>query len=152
MFHYRFRYVIEIPCEISPPHPINIKGHGRLKDNPIESIKNTSFILLPYSLYPTFPTSTCCSSLVSMAFEDALAGLPSLGQPYTRSPRRGPSRASVLGSSPFCTATGLTGPSDRSDRSTQEVLQGAPPRVARPSAIVCWPVKGVNSEERNKIG
>ena len=68
-----------------------------------------------------------------MAFEDALAGLPSLGQPYTRLPRRGPSRA-----------TGLTGPSDRSDRSTQEVLQGAPPRVARPSAIVCWPVKGVN--------
>jgi len=25
------------------------------------------------------------------------------------------------------------------------VLQGAPPRVARPSAIVCWPVKGVNN-------
>ena len=30
-----------------------------------------------------------------MAFEDALPVLPSLGQPYARLPRRGPSRASV---------------------------------------------------------
>ena len=68
-----------------------------------------------------------------MAFEDALTGLPSLRQPYVRLPRWGPSRA-----------TGLTGLSDRSDHSTQEVLQGAPPRAARPSAIVCWPVKDAN--------
>ena len=74
-----------------------------------------------------------------MAFEDALAGLPSLGQPYTRLPRRGPSRTSVRR-----IVAVLHG--DRSDRrSMQEVLQGAPPRIARPSAIVCWPVKGVNS-------
>ena len=72
-----------------------------------------------------------------MAFEDALAGLPSLGQPYTRLPRRGPSRASVSR-----IVAVLHG--DRSDRSTQEVLQGAP-RAARPSVIVCWPVKGVNT-------
>ena len=80
-----------------------------------------------------------------MAFEDALAGLPILGQTYARLPRRGPSRASVRRIVAFYTATGLTGPSDRSDLSTQEVLQGASPRVARPSAIVCWPVKGVNT-------
>ena len=30
-----------------------------------------------------------------MVFEDAVAGLSSLGQPYVRLPRRGPSRASV---------------------------------------------------------
>ena len=51
------------------------------------------FTFLPR--YPTFSTSTCSSSLVSMAFEDALAGLPSLGQSYVRLPRRGPSRVSV---------------------------------------------------------
>ena len=73
-----------------------------------------------------------------MSFEDALAGLPSLGQPYVRLPRRGPSRASVRR-----IVAVLYG--DRSDRSTQEVLQGTPPRAARPSAIMCWPVKDVNT-------
>ena len=34
-FFYRFRSVNMIFCGISPPHPINIKGHGRL-GNPIE--------------------------------------------------------------------------------------------------------------------
>ena len=80
-----------------------------------------------------------------MAFEDALAGLPSLGQPYTRLPRRGPSRASVR-------RIVAVVHGDRSDRSTQEVLQGAPPRVVRPSAIVCWPVKGVNTNWRLRWG
>ena len=80
-----------------------------------------------------------------MAFEDALAGLPSLGQPYMGLPRRGPSRASVR-----MIVAVLHG--DRSDRSTQEVLQGASPRVARPSAIVCWPVKGVNTNWRLRWG
>ena len=64
-----------------------------------------------------------------MAFEDALTGLPSLGQLYARLPRRGPSWVSVR----WIVAV-LHG--DRSDRSTQEVLQGAPPRAARPSTIV----------------
>ena len=73
-----------------------------------------------------------------MAFEDALAVMLSLGQPYACLPRRGPSRASVRWIVAVLHA-------DRSDRSTQEVLQGAPPRVARRSAIVCWPVKGVNN-------
>jgi len=34
---------------------------------------------------------------------------------------------------------------DRSDRFTQEVLQGVPSHAARPSAIVCWPVKKRNT-------
>ena len=65
-----------------------------------------------------------------MAFEDALAGLPSLGQPYARLPQRDPSRVSVRR-----IVAVLHG--DRSDRSTQEALQGAPPRVARSSVFVC---------------
>ena len=134
----RFRSVNRISCGVSLPHPINIKGHGRLKNNPIKSIKHKHFYLFTFS----FSISICCSSLISKAFEDALAGLPSLGQPYTRLPRRIPPGRAFVGLSPFCTATGLTGPSDRS---TQEVLQRAPPRVARPSAILCWPAKGVNS-------
>ena len=76
-----------------------------------------------------------------MAFEDTLAALPSLGQPYARLPRRGPSRVSVRR-----IVAVLHG--DRSDRSTQEVLQGAPPRAERPSGIVCWLVKGVNTNWR----
>ena len=63
--------------------------------NPIEPIKYILLSSLPFLFTLTFPTSTCCSSLVSMAFEDALAGLPSLGQPYARLPRRGPSQVSV---------------------------------------------------------
>ena len=79
-----------------------------------------------------------------MAFEDTLAGLPILGQPYARLPRRGPSRVSVRR-----IVIVLHGDrSDRSDRSMQEVLQGAPPRAARPSAIVCWLVKGVNTGQQ----
>ena len=65
-----------------------------------------------------------------MVFEDALAGLPSLGQPYARLPRRGPSRASVRR-----IIVVLHG--DLSNRSTQEALQVAPPRAARPSMFVC---------------
>jgi len=41
---------------------------------------------------------------------------------------------------------------DRSDRFTQEVLQGVPPHAARPSAIVCWPVKSVNTNWRLRWG
>ena len=124
----------------SPPY--KYKGSRPIEGTTQSNLSKTH--LLSFYLYPIFPTSTCCSSLVSMAFEDALAGLPSLGQTYARLPRRVPPGRAFVGSSPLCTATGLTGPSDQSDRSTQEVLQGAPPRVARPSAIVCWPVKGVN--------
>ena len=92
----RFRSVNRISCGVSLPHPINIKGHGRLRIEPNRTNQiHLSFIVFIFSLYPTFPTSTCCSSLVSMVFEDALAGLPSLGQPYTRLPRQRPSRASV---------------------------------------------------------
>ena len=41
---------------------------------------------------------------------------------------------------------------DRSDRFTQEMLQGAPPRAARSSAFVCWPVKGVYTNWRLRWG
>ena len=93
---YRFRSVNRISCGVSLLNPINIKGHGRLKRQPNRTNQiHLSFIVFTFPLYPTFPTSTWCSSLVSMAFEDTLAGLPSLGQPYARLPRRGPSRASV---------------------------------------------------------
>jgi len=139
----RFRSVNMISCGVSLPHPINIKVHGRLRIQPNRTNQiHLSLSFLPFFL-PTFPTSTCCFSLVSMAFEDALAGLPSLGQPYARLPRRGPSRVSVRR-----IVTVLHGDrSDRSDHSTQEVLQGAPPRAARPCAIVCWPIKGVNTNQ-----
>ena len=120
----------------SPPY--KYKGSRPIEGTTQSNLSKTH--LLSFYLYPTFPTSTCCSSLVSKVFEDAQAGLPSLGQPYMRLPRRGPSRASVRRIVAI-----LHG--DRSDRSTQEVLQGAPPRVARPSAIMCWPVKGVDNKK-----
>ena len=140
---------LSTPKGYRPPHLINMKGYGRLR---VSNRSNTNlFIFFTFS----FPISICCSSLVSMAFEDALTGWRAYGNP-TRACHDGipPGRAFV-GSSPFCTAIGLTGPSDRSDRSTQEVLQGDPPRTARPSAIVCWPVKGINrsdSSGRQNIG
>ena len=80
-----------------------------------------------------------------MAFEDILTGLPSLEQPYARLPRRGPSRVSVRR-----IAVVLHG--DRSDHSTQEVQQGASPRATQPSVIVCWPVKGINTNWRLRWG
>ena len=115
----RFRSVNRISFRYKSSPPYKYKGSRPIEGTTQSNLSKT-YLLFLY-LYPTFPTSTCYSSLVSMAFEDALAGLPSLGQPYTRS---------LVGSSPFCTATGLTGPSDRSDRSMQEVLQGAPLRSA----------------------
>ena len=122
------------PYKYKGPRPIRVSNRS-----------NTNlFIFCTFS----FPISICCSSLVSMAFEDALAGLPSLGQPYAHLPRWGPSRASVRRN-----VVVLHGDwSDRSDCSTQEALQGAPPRAARPSAIVCWPVKGVNTNWRLRWG
>ena len=74
----RFISVNRISCGISPPHPINIKGHGRL-GNPIDQNTKQIYYFITFTFlprYPTFPTSICCSSLVFMAFEEA--GLPSL--------------------------------------------------------------------------
>jgi len=87
-----------------------------------------------------------------MAFEDALAGLPSLEQPKVRLPWQGPSRASVrwifVG---LHDKTGLTGLLNRSDRPTKpvwpdlaEALQGASLRATYSSVIMCWPRIGVN--------
>ena len=134
----RFRSVNMISCGVSLPHPINIKGHGRL-GNPIDQNTKQIYYFIIFTFlprYPIFPTSTCCSSLVSMAFEDALAGLPRLGQPYARLPRRGSSRVSVRRIVTVLHA-------DWSDHSTLEALQGAPPCTARSSAFVCCPEKAL---------
>ena len=103
--------------ESTPPYkykgPWPIVGY-----NPIESIKYIYLLLsLPFIFILAFPTSTCCSSLVSMVFEDALASLPSLGQPKLRLPRRVPSGRAFVGSSLGCPdETGPTGAPYRSDR------------------------------------
>ena len=104
----------------SPPY--KYKGSRPIKER-TQSNQSNTFIFIVFTFlprYPTFPTTTCYSSLVSMAFEDALTGLPSLGQPYARLPRRGPSRASVR-------RIVAVVHGNRSDRSTQEVLQGGAP-------------------------
>ena len=94
-FLCRFRSVIRDSLRDKSTPPYKYKG-----SRPIEIQLNRtnqihlSLSFLPFFL-PTFPMSTCYSSLVSMEFEDTLAGLPSLGQPYARLPRRGPSRVSV---------------------------------------------------------
>jgi hypothetical protein len=51
---------------------------------------------LPFrSSLPYFSNPMCYFSTTSMAWEDVLAGLSSLGQTKVRLPRRGPSRTSV---------------------------------------------------------
>ena len=45
-------YYKRIPCGISPPHPINIKGHGRLRVS--NRSNNTTFIFL-FFIALTFP-------------------------------------------------------------------------------------------------
>jgi hypothetical protein len=50
------RFVKGFPCGSIPPHPINIKGHDRLRFI-IQSIK-TIYLYLPriyFYLFPTFP-------------------------------------------------------------------------------------------------
>ena len=102
----------------SPPY--KYKGSWPIEGTTQSNLSNTStfYRLLSLYLYPTFPTSTCYSSLVSMAFEDALAGLPSLGKTLRALAPTG----SLPGerSSDFAVLhrrTGLTGYHDRSDRS-----------------------------------
>ena len=91
------------PYKYKGPRPIRVSNRS-----------NTNLFIF-FTFY--FPISICYSSLVSMAFEDALAGLPSLGQPKVRLPWQGPSRASVhwifVG---LPDKTGLTGLLNQSDR------------------------------------
>ena len=98
-----FRSCNRISCRISPPHPINIKGHDRL-ENPIDQINTTIIFLL--SFCPSFfPSTICCSSFVSTSIEGVLGGLPTLEQPCVRLPRRIlPGRRSLV-SPPACPAT-----------------------------------------------
>ena len=104
----RFRSCNRISCGISPPHPINIKGHGRL-EHPIDQI-NTTFIFLLSFCPSFFPSTIYCSSFVSTSIEGVLFGLPTLEQPCVRLSRRVlPGRRSLV-SPPACLATtGLTG-------------------------------------------
>ena len=133
----RFRSCNRISCGISPPHPINIKGHGRL-GYPIDQIQKTFIFLL--SFCPSFfPSTICCSSFVSTSIEGILCGLPILEQPCVHLPRRVlPGRRSLV-SPPACPATtGLTGIPDRSDRSEHRRCI-VPLLAARSSVFVCWP-------------
>ena len=52
---------------------------------------------------------------------------------------RVPPGFAFIGRRRFLPATDLTGPSDRSDRSTQRELHRALSRATRSSAFVCWP-------------
>ena len=133
LFH-RFSSVKRIPCGISPPHLINIKGHGRL-GYPINQI-NTIFIFLLSFCPSFFPSTICCSSFVSTSIEGVLGGLPTLEQPCMRLPRRVlPGRRSLV-SPPACPATtGLTGIPDWSEHRRCIV----PSLAARSSVFVCWP-------------
>jgi hypothetical protein len=111
---------VSTPNGARPPLPINIKGHGRLKDYPQSNLLNLSFIVFTFSFsLPYFSNPMCCSSTTSAAWEGVLAGLPSLGQTKVRLPRRGPSRVSVrwsLAGEPG--DPGLTAPPMWSDRPT----------------------------------
>jgi hypothetical protein len=87
----RFRSVNKITCEVSFPHPINIKGHGRLKTQPNRIYQK--HIFYPFTLFslPYF-------SNLDMLFFPRLHGVwrwPSWPaehrQLYARLPWRGPS-------------------------------------------------------------
>jgi len=62
---YRFRSVNRIFCGVSLPHPINIKGHGRLRDPTQSNLSNTFIFFTLFALI--FSNPMCCSSLVSLA-------------------------------------------------------------------------------------
>jgi hypothetical protein len=70
---------------------IDVKGHGRLKGDHNRIYQLHFYLFTFLSLY--FSDLMFCSSTTSVAWENVLAGLPSLGQPKVRLSRRGPSRA-----------------------------------------------------------
>ena len=63
---------VSTPNGYRPPHPIYMKGHGRLREIPIDS----HIYPLLFSANPNFSNLICCSSLVSTAFDGVLSGLP----------------------------------------------------------------------------
>ena len=77
--------------QTSPPY-IYMKGHGRLRVFPIESINNHITYFLSLKLQP-LPNSNCCSSHISTAFEGILSGLPTSEQLQIHELRRGPFQA-----------------------------------------------------------
>jgi hypothetical protein len=61
-----------LPCWVSRTHPLNIKGHGRLRDY------HPFHFYLQTLAYPT----TLLSLFVSTAFKDVMSGPPTSEQPY----------------------------------------------------------------------
>ena len=45
-----YRFVNKISCGVSLPHPINIKGHGRLKEQPNRIYQKHIFYLFTFTL------------------------------------------------------------------------------------------------------
>jgi hypothetical protein len=77
----RFRLVKGFPCGARPPHPINIKGHGRLRD-PIDKINLLLYFylfLLPY----TFPIYYLLF-LLRLYVDRGRSRWPCRPQPYVR--------------------------------------------------------------------
>jgi hypothetical protein len=93
----RFRPVKGFSYGVRPSHPINIRGHDRLRFiiELIKYIYSLSFCFYFYLFSLALSTSICCSSFVSGTSEDVLGGLPTLEQPYVHQLWRGPSRADV---------------------------------------------------------
>jgi len=56
---YKFRFVNRISCGVSLPHPININGHGRLRDPTQLNLSKTHLLSFYFILFTlAFPTST----------------------------------------------------------------------------------------------
>jgi phage terminase large subunit-like protein len=137
----RIRSVIGIPCGISPPHPINMKGHGRLRrSNRTKSIQTLIFTFSPN------PSFSNLRLLFFLRLRDVWRRSRWHANPRTtlRAPTlTGPSQVSVRRLANFHRRP--VWPVDQSDLSTQEELHRALSHAAWSSAIVCWSVKGVNT-------
>jgi len=111
----------------------------------IQSIKTqiNTLYLSSLSFSPNSSSSNCiiCCFFFVCTTEDVLGGLPILEQLCACFPWRGPSRASVRR---FVIGLPLTGPLNRSNCSTLEMLHSAFPCAACACAIVCQPEKGIN--------
>jgi hypothetical protein len=98
----RFRLVKVFTCGARPPHPINIKGHDRLR-NPIDQnnlLLYFYFFSLPFNFslcLILFKSITCYSSFVSTLIEGVLGGLADPRATLRALPRRDPARATFGG-------------------------------------------------------
>ena len=131
--------VKRILCGISPPHPINIKGHGRLRD-PIDQkhINTLLFVILHYFLSSSNPSSSNPNLLFCLRLRNVWRRSRWPADPRTiiRAPAL---TGSLPGerSSDFTVLhrqTGLTGPTALSIGAAF-----VPSLAARSSVFVCWP-------------